>query len=129
MKIRNLLIALSLLLVLSACSSGSNETGAAEAIESYLQALIAKDADSLIGHSCAAWEADARLEYDSLAAVTARLEDPDCKETGQDGDATLVACTGKIVANYNGEDQDLSLSARTYRTIQEGGEWRMCGYQ
>ena len=79
--------------------------------------------------SCAAWEADAKTELNSFGAVTARLEDLSCNEAGKDGNFTLVACTGKIIANYNGEDQTINLADRTYKMVQEGGDWRMCGYR
>lgn len=116
-------------LVLTGCAAGSKDNGAPQAVESYLQALVSGDADGVANLSCAAWEADAQVEVDSFAAVVARLENPACKVTGTDGDTTLVSCSGKIVANYNGEDQDINLDERTYQVVQEGGEWRMCGYR
>jgi hypothetical protein len=119
-----------LVIVLAAAGcSGSSSDAAAAAIENYLDALVSKDAPRLVNASCAAWEVDANLELDSLAAVTVNLRDMDCQVSGQDGEVTLVSCTGALVANYEGEDQELLLSDRVYQVIQEGGEWRMCGYQ
>jgi hypothetical protein len=118
----------AILLLLAACSGGQS-SGPAAAVEAYLNALVSKDSDAVTNGSCAAWEAQARVEYDSFAAVTARLENLACQEGGKSGDFTLVTCTGQIIANYNGEDQAIDLSARTYQTVQEGGDWRMCGYQ
>jgi hypothetical protein len=115
--------------ILSACSSAGKVTDAASAIDAYNQALVSKNTNQLSNLSCKAWEAEARNELESFAAVTARLENPNCQVSGQDGDYTLVSCTGKIVANYNGENQEIDLSQRTYKAIQEDGQWRMCGYK
>jgi hypothetical protein len=52
-----------------------------------------------------------------------------CQVTGTDGATTLVACSGKIVTSYNGENTELDLTGRTYKAVQEDSEWRMCGYQ
>jgi hypothetical protein len=57
------------------------------------------------------------------------LEGLSCQDAGNADNATLVSCTGKIKASYNGENQELDLSSRTYRAVQEGGDWRMCGYK
>jgi hypothetical protein len=113
--------------LLTACSSASKTDAPAKAVEDYLNALVAKDADRLPTLVCGDWEADALIELDSFQAVTARLEDVSCKQTGTDGDTALVNCTGNIVATYNNEDQKLDLSVRTYQIKQEGGDWLVCG--
>jgi len=113
-------------LALAACASG-NSDASAKAVEDYLDALVAKDADRLSTLSCGEWEDDALLELDSFQAVTARLDGVACEQTGTDGDTALVLCNGKIIATYNDEDQDLDLSVRTYQVVQEGGEWLVCG--
>jgi len=113
-------------LVWTACSAG-NQDAPAKAVEDYLNALVAKDADRLSTLSCGEWEDDALLELDSFQAVIARLEGVACEQTGTDGDTALVLCKGNIVATYNNEDQELDLSVRTYQVVQEGGEWLVCG--
>lgn len=113
-------------LVLTACASG-NDNAPVKAVEDYLNALVTKDADRLSTLSCGDWEDDALLELDSFQAVTARLEDVSCEQTGTDGDTALVLCNGKIIATYDTEDQELDLSVRTYQVVQEGGEWLVCG--
>lgn len=113
-------------LMLTACASG-NDNASAKAVEDYLNALVAKDADRLSTLSCGEWEDDALLELDSFQAVTARLEGLACEQTGTDGDTALVLCNGKIIATYDTEDQELDLSVRTYQVVQEGGEWLVCG--
>ena len=112
-------------LVLSAC--GSDNDAPARAVEDYLNALVAKDANRLSTLSCGEWEDDALLELDSFQAVEARLEGLACEQTGTDGDTALVLCNGNIIATYGDEDQELDLSVRTYQVVQEGGEWLVCG--
>lgn len=113
-------------LALTACTS-NNESAPAKAVEDYLNALVAKDADRLATLSCGEWEDDALLELDSFQAVTARLEGVACEQTGTDGNTALVLCNGQIIATYDTEDQEIDLSVRTYEVVQEGGEWLVCG--
>ena len=112
---------------LSACSSSDNSTAPAKAVEEYLNALVAKDANRLPTLVCSDWENDALIELDSLQAVTSRLDDAACTQTGTDGDTALVNCSGKLVATYNNEDQELDLSVRTYQVVQQNGDWLVCG--
>ncbi len=113
-------------LLLTACAS-TNNNGPVKAVEDYLNALVAKDADRLSTLSCKDWEDDALLELDSFQAVTTRLDGMACEQTGTDGDTALVLCKGKIIASYNNENQELDLSVRTYQVVQEGGDWLVCG--
>src|SRR5215212_4733786 len=99
---------------LAACAS-SGKDAPAKAVEAYLNTLVAKDADRLPTLVCGDWEEDALIELDSFQAVTARLDNVACSQTGTDGDTALVNCTGKIVATYNNEDQELDLSVRIYQ--------------
>lgn len=112
--------------LLTSCGSSSTDAPA-KAVENYLNALVAKDADRLPTLVCGEWEEDALIELDSFQAVTASLENVSCAQTGTDGDIALVLCTGNIVASYNDEDQRLDLSVRTYQVIEEGGDWLVCG--
>ena len=124
------LILLSFILVtaltLAACGA-SNADAPTNAVEGYLTALVEKDGDRLPTLVCGDWEADALIELDSFQAVTARLENLSCSQTGTDGETALVLCKGNIVATYNGEDQALDLSGRTFQVTQENGEWLVCG--
>ena len=113
-------------LALTACAS-SNSNPPVKAVEDYLNALVAKDADRLSTLSCGEWEDDALLELDSFQAVNTRLEDIACQQTGTDGSTALVLCNGKIIATYDTEDQELDLSVRTYQVVEEGDEWLVCG--
>lgn len=101
----------------------------AKAVERYLQAVVAKDADKAVTSSCASWEDSARQEIDSFKAVTVTLKDVTCASTGDDGDAKLVSCSGSMAVSYNAENREVSLQGKVYRVTQEGGDWRMCGYK
>lgn len=115
------------LLLLAGCAGGKTES--ARAVEAYLSALVNGQADQLSTLSCADWESSALTELDAFQNVEAQLVDLACSETGKDGDATLVTCSGKITASYNGELQDFPLGDRVYQLVNEGGELRICGYR
>ncbi|MBN1147912.1 MAG: hypothetical protein JXA78_11710 [Anaerolineales bacterium] len=119
---------LLLLLALSACNGASSSASAPAAVEGYLQALVEKDENRMVNLSCAAWEAQARQEYNSFAAVELKLENLECREASQAGEYTLVACSGAMIASYGAEDLEIDVAERNYQAVQEGGEWRMCGY-
>jgi hypothetical protein len=126
--LRKSILTLSLILagiILAACASDTDAP--AQAVQNYLNALVSKEPDRLSTLVCGEWEEDALIELDSFQAVTARLENVACSQTGADGDTALVLCTGDIVATYNNEDQKLDLSVRTYQVIEQGGDWLVCG--
>ena len=60
--------------------------------------------------------------------MNAELQGMSCRQSGQEGDYTVIECEGKIVTVYNGETREWDLGAFPYRMIQEGGDWKMCGY-
>ncbi len=103
--------------------------GAADSVLAYLEALSSRDENRVVLSSCASWEEQAKTELEAFSAVTINLEDATCSESGADGDLTLVECSGKIVANYGNEILEIDLAERTYQSVNEGGEWRMCGYR
>ncbi len=114
-------------LILSAC--GPAKDPAAGAVENYVNALVKKDVNRMSALSCAEWEPQARMEFDSFEGVTTKLDGLSCAPTGTDKDTTSVVCKGKIIATYNNEDQDFDLSVRVYKVINQGGEFLVCGYQ
>ncbi len=118
----------SALFLLSSCV-GSNEDAAGKAVETYLQALVAEDADRLATLSCAAWEEQAVMEVDAFVGVSASLSNVECTQTGTENGDALVSCSGEILATYNNEQQSLPLEGLVYRVVQENGEWLVCGYQ
>ena len=128
-KLALLVIMLSMLaLPLSACS-GMAPDPASKAVEDYLNALVAKDSTKLSALSCATWESSALLELDSLQAVKTRLDSVSCKTSSTVGGTSQVNCQGRIMATYNGEDQPLDISTRTYQVVQQGRDYLVCGYK
>jgi len=128
-KLALLVILLSMLgLTLTACGSQVTDP-ASKAVVDYLNALVAKDSTKLSALSCASWESSALLELDSLQAVKTRLDGVSCKTSGTTNGTSQVNCQGRILATYNGEDQTLDISARTYQVVQQGGDYLVCGYK
>lgn len=123
-----LLLLLSILLVIAlpACAGGGDAP--AQTIELYNQALVEKDQDRLVNLTCAEYESQALLEFDSFVSVETELVDVTCQTVGEEGDTAKVSCQGAISATYQGEVREFDLSSQTYLVVQEGGEWRMCGY-
>lgn len=121
------LVGMLFLVWLTACSPKVDAP--AQTVEKYLQALVAANRDQIVALSCADWEEYALLEVDSLMAVTARLEGLACTSTPDPAGGFSVTCTGKLIATYGNEDQEIDLSLRTYSVVEQGGEYLMCGYK
>jgi hypothetical protein len=122
-----ILIFIITIIGLSACIDDAEE--AANRVETYLQALVAQEGEKVSSYSCNDWEAQAIMEMDSFQAVNPKLIDLDCQQTGSDGEITLVTCQGILVASYNDEQQEFDLNLRSYEVLEEGGDWRICGYR
>jgi hypothetical protein len=120
-------VTLVLVILLAAC--GKSVDQAALAVENYLNAIVAKDADRLSTLTCADWEMQALLELDSFQAVETQLQDLACTSTPEQDGTSSVNCTGKILATYNEEVQEFDLSLRTYIVVEQGGEFLVCGYR
>ena len=116
-------------ILLSDCGSNTKSNAAAETVEAYVHAIVENDASKLSALSCADWESQALIELDSLQAVTSTLDGFSCQQSGTDGETALVSCAGKMILSYNGENQELDLSTRTYQVVQQGGDWLVCGVQ
>lgn len=115
-------------IILTSCGQPANNP--ARTVETYLRALVEKDASSISSLSCADWEPMALLELDALQAVETRLEGLTCSTTTEETDSTFsVDCTGQLLATYNNEDQEIDLSFNTYIVIEQGGEYLVCGYR
>ncbi len=121
---RIIVIALVTALALAGCA-GSVEDAPARAVERYFEALVDGDATTARSLSCAEWESFAANRVSTFESLDAELVDPGCTVTSTDGDTAQVACTGNITVTYGTEDQELPLTS--YRVVQEGGEWLMCG--
>ncbi len=116
------LILLLILLLLTACSSGGGGDPAA-AVQKYIQAKAAGDADSIRQLLCAEMESVMEREARTFESVSdVRIEDMSCQQVG---DSQVVSCTGQIVATYGTEDTEFPLTS--YRVVDEDGEWKWCG--
>lgn len=118
-------IFLSLAFFLEGCSSSASP---ADTVERYLEAIAEKDVVAAANLSCLAWEEAAYAEASSFETVEVRLEGVSCQVVAEEHGYQRVHCQGEIVANYGGEDQDIPLEARDFYIVEEGGDWRMCGY-
>ncbi len=80
-----LMISLLVLVLATGCSAadGGADSGtqAPAAIQSYLEALVAKDANQMIALSCSEWEPQARLEFELI-----------CCGKGSAGGPSLPGC-------------------------------------
>src|SRR5437870_10529790 len=90
-------------LVLSACAQQDSPV---QAVENYLKLRVASDAPKLLAASCKDWESQATVEAASFQSMNAKLDSMACKQTGQDGQFQIVACTGQIVTQYAGETRN-----------------------
>ena len=119
---RILILVFPMILILAGCAT---EADPADTIMKYLEARLASDADQLRELSCADWESQVPLQAASFQSIDASLENASCKANGTQGDMTVVECTGKIVYEYNGENNERELG--NFLVIQENNEWKMCG--
>ena len=122
------MIALGLILLILAACTGSNDAPA-QTVELYYQALVEKDQERLVNLSCSDWEETALMTLDSFGNVEASLVDVACQTIEDEGTEVIASCEGAILATYDGEAREFPLSGQNFRVIQEGGEWRMCGYE
>ena len=127
-KILYFLILILLVVAITACGAKS-EADPADATLAYLEALAAKDKDTVVSLVCKDWEEQAVLEVDALLSVGAELNNVTCERTGTSGDDALVICNGSLDLTYNDEIRAIELSSRTYTMTMEDGQWRVCSYK
>jgi hypothetical protein len=110
------------LLFLASCATTPTET-AASAVERYMRAKAASDADTIQQLLCSEMESQLEREVQTFAGVTIEsIEGLSCQQVD---DTNTVACTGEIVALYGTEQNRFPLT--NYRVVQEDGEWKWCG--
>lgn len=126
MKRRILPLILFSVVLLAACAAA--KPGPVQAVEAYYKAIIEQNPDKLAATTCASFEETARTELDSFNGVKIELQGLSCKESGKDGDFTLVKCDGEIIATYGQEKMNFPLADRIHKVKSEGGDWRVCGY-
>jgi hypothetical protein len=122
-----LVVVIFLFLNLSACVAA--EDAPARAVEIYYLALVEKDQTRLLNQSCANWESNALLEFDSFISVETELVDFKCQSISEADNRAQVTCEGAISASYEGEVREFPFVQQTFIAVTEGGEWRMCGYE
>jgi hypothetical protein len=122
------------LIIVASCSPTTSSpavdarTPAVQRLETYLQALVDKDEDTLIQLTCADWELNALLEFDAFGGVETALEGLACEQVDSGEGAATVVCQGRIMASYQDEVQEFDLSGRTYQMVEQRGDWLVCGY-
>ncbi len=126
-KILQFVIILIFSLVLGACTNSGDVP--AQTVELYYQALVEKDEELLVNLSCGDWESMALMELDSFMSVETILSEVSCQTISEDQTNARVTCEGAISASYDGEAREFPLTGKTYLVVQEGGEWRVCGYE
>jgi hypothetical protein len=130
MRLRYITVCLFIVIMLtslSACAGAGDVP--AQVVERYHQALVEKDQERLLNSSCADWEAMALMELDSFMSVETELVEFACQTTSSDEKNATVTCEGAISATYDGEAREFPLDIQTFLVVQEGGEWRLCGYE
>jgi len=117
---------LIVVLVVAACGSQDSPIAA---VQNYLNARVAADDTKMVALTCKDQESLAETEAASFKSMNAKLDSVSCAQAGTDGQFTVVACQGSILTTYNGETTTRTLAGKNFRTIQEDGQWKVCGYQ
>src|SRR3954469_20692503 len=125
---RSLFLAVLMSMMLAACNNPQPDSPVG-VVQSYVQARVTSDENKLIAISCKAQESQAKKDADSFRSMKATLDSITCKQAGEDSAFTIVACEGKIVTEYAGETRDWNLADRNFKTVQEDGQWKVCGYK
>jgi hypothetical protein len=119
---RFLLISGLLTIALAACA-GAGSGDPVDTVESYMQAKVEGDEETIRALLCSEMEANLEREihtFDSVTGVT--IEGMACEQVG---DSPVVSCQGTIVALYGEEETEFPLVS--YRVVQDAGEWKWCG--
>jgi hypothetical protein len=116
------IVLLAILCLVTEACGGSSVSDPAESVTKYLQAKVAGERETIRGLLCATMEADLDREALSFSGVEANIQDMQCQ---REDNKDIVACSGKIVAVYDGENTEFPLSR--YNVVQEDGQWKWCG--
>lgn len=118
---------LPVLILLTACAGDT--AAPARAVEDYVDALAAHDADRLALLSCAEWEDDALRALDSFAAVEVTPVDVSCEAHDVQADSARVTCSGVLAVSYEGEVRQFDLADQDFQMVRQSGSWLVCGVQ
>jgi hypothetical protein len=125
---RFIFLILAAALLFAGCSASGSTSGAVGAVDRYYQAIIAQNADQLKSVTCAEFLETAQVEFDSFMGVKTELQGFSCQEAGKEGSASLVKCSGKIVATYGSDKMDFPIGDRVHNVQEQNGSWKVCGY-
>jgi hypothetical protein len=115
------------LILLTACAG--NTDAPVRAVEDYIDALAAHDADRLALLSCAEWENDALTTLDSFAAVEVTPVDVSCEAHDVQADSARVTCSGALAVSYEGEIRQFDLANQDFQMVRQSGSWLVCEVQ
>jgi hypothetical protein len=117
---KKFIVLLLSLLIITACAGSGGDPAAT--VETYLQAKVDSDADTIRRLLCSEMESLWEREATTFASVSGvRTEEMACTAVADD----KVSCDGKIVAVYGTEETEFPLVS--YRVVEEDGEWKWCG--
>lgn len=118
---KTVLFLILLVLALAACAGGEGDP--AETVETYLQAKVDGDRETIQANLCSEMEAVLEGESRTFESVSGvELDGMACQRVG---DSDVVSCDGRIVALYGAEETEFPLVS--YRVVQEDGQWKWCG--
>lgn len=126
-NMRRIVVYLNIFLLISTFGACTASPTPVETVTKYLNSLVAKDAIALTKLSCSDWEQQSIQLLDSFTSVDIKLNDLSCTETENSGNNASVKCSGKIIATYNNENQELALSTTSFLLVKQSDEWLICG--
>ena len=122
-------VAVGLVCLIGLAGCGAQQDSPVNAVQSYISARVASDTTKLVSLACKDQESQAMTDADSFRSMKAKLDSMSCKQVSEEAPYTVVACEGKIVTEYAGETREWNLADRSFKTIKEDGQWKVCGYQ
>ena len=124
---KNVFLSIILLVVfLPGC--GNNQSLAAQSVEEYFQAIVEKNQDMLVSKVCTSYEPNAMMDFNTFAIVKTSLENFSCQTTTTNENGYDVNCQGSLQAKFGDELRTFDLSKRTFRVVEENGNWLICGH-
>ena len=125
---KSLMMSLSILLIILLAGCGSNQDRAAQSVEDYFQAIIEKNETFLLSKTCASYEMEALMDFNTFVMVETSMKDFSCQTAGEIDNQVQVRCQGSIRALFGDEIRSFDLSKRIYQMSEEDGTWLVCGH-
>ncbi len=124
-----LVLSLLLIILISFTACNSTIQNPEMVVQTYLNALVKKDAATMISLSCKGWETEVQKELDSFMNVGTSLEEINCNLKSQTNSDASVVCKGYIRLTYDTEIQKIDLSKRIYQLTIQDNSWRICNFK